>query len=288
MKMRLIHYFILIISMMVLVPIPVLSADHFQTVPVKALTFEPVLDGAIDDWSDKEIVSIPLSKISETGRSDVETVRIAAGVYNDSFYLFATWEDSTMNTIHKPFIWNNDEERYIRGPQREDRFSIQFAMEGDYTTQWFSGKEFKADMWHWKSSRTNPVNLAQDKMTIISSTPMKKSYKATAQNGRTLYLYRPSDAGDPIYFSKRYAGKEKDIMPKYFFTEDPKGSITDVKAKGVWKNGKWKLELKRKLDTGHPDDVVFKRNMRLKAGIGIFNASKTTDHNISKVLVFQF
>jgi len=66
------------------------------------------------------------------------------------------------------------------------------------------------------------------------------------------------------------------------------GSITDVKAKGVWKNGMWLLEIKRKMDTGHPDDVVFVKGKAVKAGIGIFNHSETDDHTISETLIFQF
>jgi len=190
----------------------------YQTIVVKNLTSPPILDGLIDDWSVKELVEIPLKNALAKGKSDVRSVFIMAGIYGDDFYIFAQWSDPMENKIHKPYVWEPSEERYIRGPQREDRFSIQFEMEGDYTTQWFSGKEFRADMWHWKSSRTNPSNIAQDKMTIISLVPMKKSYKTRADNGKILYLFRPSDAGDPIYISKRYSLKDKDLMPKYILT----------------------------------------------------------------------
>jgi hypothetical protein len=37
------------------------------------------------------------------------------------------------------------------------------------------------------------------------------------------------------------------------------GSRDDIKGKGVWKNGRWTVEMSRKLNTGHPeDDVIFK------------------------------
>lgn len=265
---------------------PYVSA--FQTIPVHDLKAAPQLDGSSADWGDIQPVHIPLTKVSEESQSDVTAVSLMAGRYGDSFYLFARWADSSENLIHKPYIWNEAEDRYIRGAEREDRFSIQFEMEGDYTTRWFSGNAFKADMWHWKSSRTNPAGLAHDKMTIISLDPIKRSYKATAENGKIVYLSRPSDQGDKIYTSTRYAAKEKDVMPKYFITENPSGSITDVKAKGVWKDGMWHLELMRKLDTGHADDRAFAPGETVRAGIGIFNASITTDHNISDILVFQF
>jgi len=77
-------------------------------------------------------------------------------------------------------------------------------------------------------------------------------------------------------------------MPKYVNTENPTGSIADVKAKGVWANGMWRLEIKRKLNTGNPDDVLLKKGETLKVGIGIFNRSEADDHNISETLDFQF
>jgi hypothetical protein len=259
-----------------------------QTIRVHYLTSEPDLDGSSADWGSVNHVSVPLTPCFPNAKSDVKSVDVKVAVYKNDVYLFAEWDDSSYNIIHKPFIWYEKESRYIMGVQREDRFSIQFAIAGNYTTDWFSGKEFKADMWHWKSSRTNPIGLAQDKQTIISSQQMKRSYKTQARNGKTIYLFRPSDAGDKLYYSKRYGIKEKDIMPKYFLYDNPKGSIADVKAKGIWKKGKWFLEMRRKLDTGHDDDVVFLKGKKVAAGIGIFNHSKTDDHNISKVLMIQF
>ncbi len=259
-----------------------------QTINVANLPAEPALDGSDADWGGVSSATIALKKIGPGTKTEVEAVALKAGIYKEYFFLFAAGKDDSEDLIHKPFVWKNDEARYIRGPQREDRFSIQFEMAGDYTTDWFSGKEFKADMWHWKSSRTNPVGLVHDKMTIITATPIKRSYKTLAKNGKTVYIYRPSDAGDDIYYSKRYSRKEKEMMPKYLFSDDPKGSITDVKAKGVWTEGIWRLEIKRKMDTGHPDDVIFTRGKSVKAGIGIFNQSKTDDHTISETFIFQF
>ncbi len=259
-----------------------------QTIIVQYLASEPDLDGSSADWGSINPVSVPLTPCCPDAKSDVKSVDIMVAVFKDDLYLFAQWDDSSYDIIHKPFIWNEKESRYVRGSQREDRFSIQFAMEGSYSTDWFSGKEFRADMWHWKSSRSNPIGLAQDKQTFISSRKMRRSYKTKGRNGKIIYLFRPSDAGDKFYDSKRYGIKEKEIMPKYYLHDNPKGSIADVKAKGVWKNGKWFLEMRRKLDTGHDDDVVFFKGKKVAAGIGIFNHSKTVDHNVSKVLTIQF
>ncbi len=166
--------------------------------------------------------------------------------------------------------------------------AVQFAMEGDYTTDWFSGNSFKADMWHWKAHRTNPNGLAHDKMTIVSTTPAKKAYKAKAKNGKTIYIRRPSDKGSKLYKSTRYAKKEKNVMPKYIIAKNATGSVADIKAKGVWNNGVWTLLLNRKLNTGNPDDVVFVKGLAVAGGIAVFDHAGDDQHDFSDTLVFQF
>lgn len=77
-------------------------------------------------------------------------------------------------------------------------------------------------------------------------------------------------------------------MPKYIVNKNPTGSIADVKAKAIWGNGMWTLELSRKLNTGNSDDVVFQSGRALKGGIAVFNHSGNDDHNHSETINFQF
>ena len=77
-------------------------------------------------------------------------------------------------------------------------------------------------------------------------------------------------------------------MPKYIVNAGAKGSIADIKAKGVWKNGMWTLELKRKMNTGHGDDIAFKKGQAIKGGIAVFDRTGDDDHAISETLTFQF
>lgn len=77
-------------------------------------------------------------------------------------------------------------------------------------------------------------------------------------------------------------------MPKYELASQPQGSIADVKAKVVWQNGVWRLELSRKFDTGHIDDVRFELNQSIRGGIAVFDASENENHIISETLLFQF
>jgi len=254
-----------------------------QTIPVVELSAAPQIDGNAAEWQAYPAVDIPL-----TGELAVKNVSIKAGFVGDEVFLLLQWQDTTHDAVHRPYAWNNAKGKYKETNQHEDRLAMNFAMEGDFTSDWLSGKTFKADMWHSKAARTNPIGLSQDKLTIITTEKSKKAYKATAANGKEIYILRPSDSGDPIYTTARYATKEKDVMPKYILHKDTKGSIADVKAMGVWKDGQWTLELKRKRNTDHSDDVVFTKGTVVPASVALFDRSIDEHHNISGTFNFQF
>ncbi|NQU63116.1 MAG: hypothetical protein HQ517_02370 [SAR324 cluster bacterium] len=258
------------------------------TIQVNKLGAAPVLDGNLNEWKKIESIQIPLKNTKSNGKSNVKSITVKAGTFKDQVFFLFQWKDTTLNANHKPFIWNKSSKKYENGTEKEDRMALQFGMEGDYTADWDSGNTFKADMWHWKAARSNPAGIFQDKMTILSSKKVKKAYKMRLKNGKEIYIKRPSDKGDKLYKTKRYSKKEKDVMPKYIVTKNPRGSIGDVKVKGVWKNGMWTLEVKRKMDTGHNDDVKFVAGKSYKAGFAVFNQSVNDDHNISETLTFKF
>lgn len=52
--------------------------------------------------------------------------------------------------------------------------------------------------------------------------------------------------------------KAGDRQPFVYFSGPPTESRGDVWAKGVWKGGRWTLEIMRKLDTGNKDDMPFR------------------------------
>ncbi len=204
-----------------------------------------------------------------------------------------SWPDSTKDAQHKPYVWNKDSGFYETGKQREDRFAVSLMMAGDYDVNPTSGKEFKADIWHWKAARTNPVGLAHDKYWVISrKLPAKEGSGITTQAVRTggkIGMYRRSDKGSKIYGSvkkpKKYLG---DVVAKYRPRKDARGSIADVKAKGVWKKGRWTLEISRLLDTGNPDDRAIRPGSRVRGAIAVFDHRGDNHHSNSEELHFQF
>ena len=63
--------------------------------------------------------------------------------------------------------------------------------------------------------------------------------------------------------------KEGDILP-HPVLQEPTESIADVLAHGVWKNGKWTVELRRKLNTGQPDDKALAPGRVYDIGFSVF------------------
>ena len=76
-------------------------------------------------------------------------------------------------------------------------------------------------------------------------------------------------------------------MPRYEVNPNPTGSIADVEAKGVWRDGRWYLEMSRKLDTGHDDDVVIPVNGSVEIAVALFNNVNSEKHSVSDVLILQ-
>lgn len=258
-----------------------------ESISVPMLSAPPVIDGVGGEWSDHENVSASLRNIQPQSKIKAKDVSINAGVYGDNIYFYLVWDDETENLSHKSWIWNKEKNKYIRDSDREDRMAMQFEISGNYSTNWFSGNEFHADMWHWKSSRSNPMRIAHDKSTRVSKNKLLRAYKHTDESGNHTYLARPSDSGDKLYSSKRYHSYQGERVPKYLLNKDVSGSVADVEAMGKWSNGQWHLELRRALNTGNEDDVMFKLGTSVKSGIAIFDSSDNEDHAISDILIFH-
>ena len=257
-----------------------------SVIHIGKLNAAPTVDGSDADWQNVPAVKIPLAYLDKP--DDIRTVTLKTGVFGDQVYFYSEWDDAAADTLHKPNSWDETQQKYVEGPQREDRFALEFAMKGDYDANWFSGKEFTADMWNWKAARTNPIGIAHDKTTIISKQAMPESYKTTLPDSSILYIQRPTDLGGDPYETKRYFQKQQDIMPKYVPLEKLPDGVDDVKAKGVWKDGKWHLELSRKLNTHHADDVLFANGKKILGAIAVFDHDDSEHHYTSKTLTFDF
>lgn len=124
------------------------------------------------------------------------------------------------------------------------------------------------DMWHWKSVRSNPVDQIDDQYVDDTRDPKKNSNwgrKGDAKTGGGYADNVNKDKTGPAWMSKAPAPNRYWILPdeKAEFVDTFKagdvvpamiaapfdGSRGDIRAKGVWKNGMWTLEIQRKLVT---------------------------------------
>lgn len=202
-------------------------------------------------------------------------------------YVLAEWADSTQNTLHKPYKWDEASQAYKKTKDKEDRFAISLKMSGNFSASKIDGSVFTTDIWHWKAGRSNPIGIVHDKMWIVSDKPVKKAKKFTTPDGKTIYVRRKSDKGSRLYKPTRYDVKEKDVMSRYKLNMSPTGSIADVKAKGVWRNGRWYLEMARKLNTGNADDAAIPAKGSIEIAIAAFNSVDGRKHSTSEKLVLN-
>lgn len=248
------------------------AAPPAQTLEARTIDQPITLDGELHDWSSLRGITVPL-----TGVGGADRVQLAAAIHGDRIYLLAVWDDPTKDDLHKPYKWNEAAHDYEKTERMEDRFAISFAMSGDFSANKLDGSEFTADVWHWKASRSNPAGLAHDKWWRISRTRFDKSREFRTVDGGTVHIARPSDAGDQLYKPVRYHLKHDDLMPLYEVNLQAQGSVADVQAKGVWRDGRWYLELSRRLDTGHDDDVVIPRAGDIEIAVALFD---DISHNV--------
>ncbi len=66
------------------------------------------------------------------------------------------------------------------------------------------------------------------------------------------------------------------------------GSVADIEAKGVWREGYWHLEMRRKLDTGHADDANLAASPERLGAIAIFNQGYAEHKSVSGTLRLRF
>ena len=98
-----------------------------QTVPIYALSSAPTVDGDAADWGDLPATIVPLRKTKPDSVVRAESVAIRGGTYDDRVYLFVEWRDDSEDVVHKPWVWNSESNKYVKGPQREDRLAVQFS-----------------------------------------------------------------------------------------------------------------------------------------------------------------
>ncbi|MHC4506880.1 MAG: ethylbenzene dehydrogenase-related protein [Planctomycetota bacterium] len=241
---------------------------------------------AIGDWGKIKGVTLALKPTVEDcdkGHLGAVDAVVKAQHTVDTIAIRVSWPDATKSDTHKSFVWDEASKAYKRGSDREDRVSLMFDMDGDFSSCMLDGKAFRADVWHWKAARTGPAGLAHDKYHVYGL-ELKGAHPGSKQfendQGKKVYIARPSDGGDKLYSAAKAPGtKIADRTPGYVVNPAATGSIADVKAEAVHDGAGWTVTMTRKLDTGHDDDAIFKKGESYGAAVACFDRSGDDHHS---------
>ena len=238
----------------------------------------------IDGFKEALVWERATSIMTKDGASDIDiTLR---SVYDDStIYFLVTFADTDESRNHRSWIWNKKKEVYEVGPDREDCFVF----------KWFIGTPpndigidsddaHTADTWFWKANRTDPVGYADDKIQRLTNNKEKKSMKLMSRLGKTRYLQRKGDWGEPAYLDQVLIEYKGPVVDR-FENQMPSGSRADIVAKGHWENGLWTIEFARRLNTGHSDDIQFDIKTSYIFGVSRYEvAGREPDHKTTQPL----
>lgn len=210
----------------------------------------PIIDGNDSDacWTNAQAI---------TTHDKVAGIDITLKALHTDEHVFflVSFPDPDESRTHKSWAWDKGCKIYKMGPDREDCFVFKWNMGSESVDlSLHSDNPYRADVWFWKACRTDPVGYADDKIQILSSLKVEKSLRLTSKSGATMYLLRQGDKGTTAFKTKMISEYEGDMVNRFVY-QTPTGSRADIKAKGLWKNGRWTIEFARALITGHDDDV---------------------------------
>jgi hypothetical protein len=190
----------------------------------------------------------------------------------------------------------------------------------------WSGRNQKGDMWdlslgisnvkgtvsdfafaindaYLKSPASIRPKIARRDDKFSGSAPWQKNAAFDSATGRELPVFKYANglslASTPYPALKQMTPinadsqfKEGDQLPYMMFSPGSvlwQGSKNDMRGKAVWKNGRWTLEIERKLNTGEDDDVKFNPSGGLDYvfALAIFNAT-VLGHTPSEPVTLRF
>lgn len=261
-----------------------------QLVAVK-VSQAPTLDGIGDDaaWRDAQPVTVTAKGVMPKTRGTSAAVTLRAAYTDTHVYLLAVWSDPTKDDQgHRTWKWDAEKKVYVEDVDREDMFAVGFEHTGEFVADMLAGVEATWDLWHWKAFRTNPQGYAMDKTHRYTNTqPTGSANKHPTKDGREIWIARPQDSGDTVEVQHNAPTEFKGERVSRYTAGKPSGSAADVNAKGAWAEGKWTLELARRLDTGQGDDTSFNVGRTYQMALSVHDRTGEMD-KASEALVLSF
>jgi len=236
-----------------------LAEQSLLAIPVSG---PPLIDGIANDpaWQNAPAIST-LDKTSGL------PIRIKALYTGTEIFFLVSFPDPDESRTHKSWFWDKGRSLYTVGNDREDIFIFKWNMESrPVDLSIYSAIPYRADIWYWKACRTDGTGYADDKTHVLSRTKERDATEIVSRSGETMYLLRAGDEGESAYKAVLISEYEGDILPRYTL-QQPTGSRSDVRARGVWQNGEWTIELGRKLLTHNQDDIQFAPGKKYLFGV---------------------
>lgn len=222
-----------------------------QTLVAIPVPSPPLIDGLANDPAWQNVPGVT------TLDKNLLPVRMKAVYTGSDIFFQVSFPDPDESRTHKSWSWDKGRRIYTVGNDREDIFIFKWNMGAKPVDLSISaGIPHQADIWYWKACRTDGVGYADDKSHVYSPTEDRNATKIISRSGEIMYLLRTGDAGESAYKIDLISEYQGDLLPRYTL-QQPTGSRSDVRARGVWQNGRWTIELGRKLETHNQDDIQF-------------------------------
>lgn len=230
-------------------------------------------------------------------------VKQADGSWRQQKSKDSTGHDNTFYEDKLAILWNINERGFAKkGCDRSCHIAENGQIEGIEDSS--AGRHFTnapgetLDAWHWKGVRSNPNSQMDDQFFNSDRMPKSKSWgrHSDVKSGGGYYDNR-NDAGT----APAWMPAEPSATPRYWLLESEKtafvdafepgailpgvvtrpfqGPRADVSAKGVWREGRWTLEIRRRLVTegekSAVHDVQFNDlGKRYHFGVTVFDNSQ--------------
>ena len=228
-----------------------------------------------------------------------------AGLRDPFMYAAPTSEQVKANSYFADVIKKTDTRHYIPDSrQREQWWDFSWDdISAEYVDAVQALKEGGVflDQWHWRAARGNPIGVSDDMWVLdyrngdAGNSSYATNFDSATEQPKK--MFDPEKAGfaalsfddvrnarvpfDSVYylsddtmkdFDPSYPWKEGDAIPRRYL-RTPEGSRSDITADARWDNGEWTVELKRKLDTGNPDDKAFHDHATYNTAFAFYTAA---------------
>jgi len=276
---------------------------------------DAALNASADFWTNAPKLEVS-SKAAKEGNPDGPVVALQAVHDGNNIVFRAEWADATESVLKNSWTWDGSS---FSKSENEDRImflwpignNAEFASQGCATAchntsensdEWWMGsgsEDVRYDAWQWKAARTNPAGYVDDKWwgTQEDPTDVESAHHGDSKDSGGYADNRNEDKTAPIFLSSKgtdaqfiFSGEEVEldtaaleigaVIPGYVLSK-PVGSRGDIETLGTWSDGKWVVVIRRPLNTGHDDDVVYIPSKPIPFSVAVVDNGGGVSHSVS-------